>query len=75
MRAVKPVLVKVGNQYIEPGDIAAITKCKRMTNDDEERPQSLYIVRLKSNPNPEFPIWVRGDTAINKLLKYFKVEE
>lgn len=27
----KPVLVKVGNQFIDPNDVAAITKCKRQS--------------------------------------------
>jgi hypothetical protein len=73
--AKKPILVKVGNQFIEPSDVACITKCRTKAEDEDGNRHTLYIVRLKSNPNPEYPIWVRGEAAIAKLLTHFAIEE
>jgi hypothetical protein len=76
---VKPTLVKIGYHYIDPNDVASITKCRKKVIDEEtgeefERKEQLYVVKLKSNPNPEFPIWVVGQTQIQKLLDYFDIE-
>lgn len=60
----KPQLIKVGNHYISPEDVACISRIKS---------KKLYIVRLKSQPNMEFPIWVGAD-AIAVLLEYFEIK-
>jgi hypothetical protein len=60
----KQVMVKVGNHLIDPTDVACISKL---------RSKRLYIVRLKSQPNMEFPIWV-GAHEIDALLEYFEIK-
>ncbi len=59
----KLTLVKVGQHYIDPNDVACITKVQS---------KNLYIVRLKSQPNMEFPIWVNGE-RIAALLERFDI--
>jgi hypothetical protein len=61
----KPVLVKVGYHLIDPNDVACITRLKS---------KRLYVVRLKSQPNMEFPIWV-GVGQLDALLEYFDIRE
>jgi len=62
--ASKPSLIKVGQHYLDPNDVAGIKHCK----------EDLYIVKLKSEPNPEFPLWMRTN-SIEKLLKHFNIIE
>lgn len=62
-RAKKPILIKVGGHLIEPTDVSCISRI---------RSKNLYIVRLKSQPNMEFPIWV-GINQIETLLDYFNI--
>jgi len=61
----KPILVKVGQHLIDPTDVACISRLKS---------KRLYIVRLKSQPNMEFPIWVNVN-EIDALLEYFEIKE
>lgn len=60
----KPVLVGVGKHLIDPTDVACISNVRK---------QGLYIVRLKSQPNMEFPIWVK-EREIGALLEYFDLK-
>jgi hypothetical protein len=60
----KPVLIKVGPHLVSPDDVSCITRLKS---------KKLYIVRLKSQPNMEFPIWVQLN-EIDALLEYFDVK-
>jgi len=61
----KPVLVQVGEgKYIDPTDVVGIIKVK----------PRLYVVRLRSNPNPDFPLWVR-ENHIENLLAAFDLKE
>ena len=59
----KHILVKVGNHLIDPKDVACISKIKD---------KDLYIVRLKSQPNMEFPIWVKKG-EIEALTNQFEL--
>ncbi len=74
-KVVKPTLLHVSNHLIDPGDVSSITKVRAKAEDEMGRKHSLYIVRLKSNPNPEYPLWIRGEEAIGKLLEHFNIEE
>lgn len=60
----KPILLKVGKHYINPDDVSAIKEAKR----------GLYIVKLKSEPNAEWPIWVVG-SDVEDLLAFFNIVE
>lgn len=60
----KPIMVHVGSHLIDPTDVACITKIKS---------KNLYIVRLKSQPNMEYPIWVEKN-KIQTLLNYFEIK-
>lgn len=58
-----PTLIKVGNHLIDPNDVACISKIKG---------RDLYVVRLKSQPNMEYPIWV-NKVGISALTSHFEV--
>lgn len=60
----KPTLVQVGEHYINPTDVACIKEAMR----------GLYVVKLRSEPNPEWPIWVEG-RHIGALLAHFNIIE
>jgi hypothetical protein len=60
----KKLMIKVGKHIIDPEDVAAITQVKT---------KGLFIVRLKSQPNMEYPIWV-GKNQIEALLEYFDIK-
>lgn len=62
-----PTLVMVGKHLIDPNDVACISKITSKSN--------LYVVRLKSQPNMEYPIWVEGDALAPLLTRYNIVEE
>lgn len=59
----KPTRIAVGNHLIDPEDVSCISKVKNGT---------LYIVRLKSLPNPEYPIWVKP-AQIGTLLEHLNI--
>lgn len=60
----RPVLVQCGEHFIDPANVAAIKKCKK----------GLFIVKLKSEPNPEWPIWLI-ETEVATLLAHFNIKE
>lgn len=60
----KPLLIKVGAHLIDPTDVACISRI---------RDRKLYVVRLKSQPNMEYPIWVKSH-EIEALLDYFDIK-
>ena len=60
----KPILVQCGKHFIDPFDVASIKEAKR----------GLYIVKLKSEPNPEWPIWVE-ELYLGGLLAHFDIRE
>lgn len=60
----KPILIKVGSHLVDPTDVACISRV---------RTNKLYIVRLKSQPNMAYPIWVKHH-EIGELLKYFEIK-
>lgn len=59
----KPLLIKAGNSYIDPTDVSSIYETKK----------GLYVVKMKSSPDPRFPIWVHSKD-IGALIAYFKIE-
>jgi len=58
-----PLLIKVGNHLIDPNDVSCITRIKD---------RNLYVVRLKSQPNMEYPIWVKKN-EIAALTTHFEI--
>ena len=60
----KPILVKVGNHLVDPSDVSCITRIKS---------KKLYVVRLKSQPNMGYPIWVNAG-EIDALLEHFEIK-
>jgi hypothetical protein len=60
----RPKLIHCGNHLIDPMDVVCITKVQKH--------KGLYIVKLRSNPNPEFPIWV-NEADITPLIQQFNV--
>lgn len=62
-KLVKPTLLRVGNHLIDPMDVTCITKIKS---------KDLYVVRLKSQPNMEYPIWVNKN-EVSAVLAYFNI--
>jgi len=62
-RKKKPTLISVGNHLIDPNDVACITKVQS---------KDLYVVRLRSQPNMEYPIWVSGK-QISALTNQFNI--
>jgi hypothetical protein len=59
-----PTLVRVGNHFVDPTDVACISKIKG---------RNLYVIRLKSQPNMEYPIWA-NEREVNPLLTHFNLE-
>lgn len=60
----KICLVKAGKHYLNPLDVSNIKEAKK----------GLYIIKLKSEPNPEWPIWVE-EKDLASLLTHFNIEE
>ena len=61
---IRPKLIHCGNHLIDPNDVTCITKVASK--------KDLYIVKLRSNSNPEFPIWV-NEKDITPLIQQFNV--
>lgn len=59
----RPVMVKVGRHLVDPKDIAAIKGCGK---------KDLFIIVLKSQPNPEFPMWAK-ESEIAYLAGMFNI--
>src|SRR5678815_1710199 len=64
VRDTRPTLVQVGKHLIDPLDVASITNVRK----------DLYVVRLKSQPNAEFPCWVE-EKHIGNLIAQFRIIE
>lgn len=60
----KPVMLKVGQHLLDPTDVACISKIKG---------RNLYVVRLKSQPNMEYPVWAK-EAELSALLNYFDIK-
>lgn len=60
----KPTLIKVGKHYISIDDVSCIKQANA----------KLYIVKLRSEPNAEWPIWVEKND-IADLLEHFNIIE
>lgn len=60
----KPKLVKCGKRFIDPNDVSAIKEAKK----------GLFVVKLRSEPNPEWPIWIEA-SEIDGLMSHFEVIE
>lgn len=60
----KPILVQVGDSFVDPTDVAAIVRVKK----------NLFVIRLKSQPNPEYPLWVE-EKNIGALMSSFRIVE
>ena len=61
----KPRLIRVGNNLVDPTDVACIAKVGGDHRD-------LFVVRLKSQPNTEYPIWA-SEKELGSLLGEFKI--
>jgi len=59
----RKILIRAGNHFIDPNDVAAI----RPTRNND-----LFIVKLHSDPAPEFPLWMKADEVV-ELLTHFDV--
>lgn len=58
----KPILIQCGKHFINPIDIRCITKVRR----------DLYVVKFFSDPNPQYPCWVKSH-EIEQLLQHFNI--
>jgi len=58
----KPKLIKVGEHYVTPDNIAGIKQAKK----------GLFILQLKSQPETEFPLWV-SELELEHALEFFDV--
>lgn len=67
VKAKKPQLIKIGKHYININDVAQISRVRSGDN------KPLYVVKLFSNPNPEFPIWVTNNAEVEFLLSHFEI--
>lgn len=63
-KVVKPVLVQVGGHLIDVNDVACISSVQK---------GKLFVVRLKSQPNMEYPVWVKKH-EIAALLEHFEIK-
>lgn len=61
----KPILIRVGENLVDPSDVAAICKIGGKHRD-------LYVIRLKSQPNAEYPFWTT-EKELELLLEQFKI--
>lgn len=62
----KPTLIQIGDSFVDPSDVAAIVKAGSK--------KGLFIVRLKSQPNAEFPLWVH-EKDLTALMGAFNIVE
>jgi hypothetical protein len=62
----KPMLIKCGKHFINPDDVSSIRNVKN---------GKLWIVKFKSEPNPEFGCFLDDKDEIAALLKYFDIKE
>lgn len=64
----KPILIRVGRSFVDPTDVVEIRDCS------SKRHRNLWIVRLRSQPNPEFPLWC-NEEELEALLEHFRIKE
>lgn len=57
-------LIQVGTSFVDPTDVAAIVAIA-------SRP-GLYVIRLKSQPDPEYPFWAE-ESELDLLLREFNL--
>jgi len=62
----RPILIRVGNHFLDPKDVAVIRQVKSH--------KDLFIIKLHSDPNPQFPLWMK-EAEVVELLRYFDVRE
>lgn len=60
----KPEMLQIGQHLISPDDIAGVKRASITKN--------LYILILKSQPNPEWPIWIT-EKDMKCLVKHFNI--
>lgn len=73
LRAIKkPTLVMCGKHFIDINDVSAIKEV-HLRRTEEREAKKLFVVKLKSEPNPEFPIWLKDEEAA-ALLLHFNIE-
>lgn len=83
----KPRLIMVGSHLINPLDISSVSKVKVRASEYEDNDTKgsffnresreeryIYIVKMISNPNSTYPLWVKID-AIGALLNEFEIIE
>ncbi len=65
----KPILIKVGNHFVNPDDVSSIRQTQaRVSN------KKLFVVDLKSKPDSPHPIWAQ-ESDIQTLINHFEVLE
>lgn len=65
-KVTKPTLVKIGESFIDPADVAAIRLVKTSKG-------KMYVVDRHAVPNPQFAMWVKP-VDIGNLVAYFNIE-
>jgi hypothetical protein len=58
----KQTLVRIGKHYVDPHDVIGIKHAK----------DGLYIILLKSDPEPQFPLWLKA-RDFEKAKDYFNI--
>ena len=58
----RPVLIKCGRAFVDPNDVSAIIQVRA----------DLWIVKLKSEPNPQYPIWLH-ENGFERFAPYFNL--
>lgn len=60
---IKPTLIQVGRHFINVEDVIGVKAVKKGT---------LFIVMLRSQPNPEYPLWAKPE-EIEILMTHFNI--
>ena len=58
----KTVLVRLGEHYLDPKNVAGVKHCKK----------GLYIIMLHSDPEPQYPLWLSA-VEFEEAKQYFKI--
>jgi hypothetical protein len=58
----KPQLVKIGKHYLAPDNVAGIKEAK----------EGLYIIMLRDQPEPQFPLWL-SERGLEHALQFFDI--
>lgn len=59
----RPIRIKVDQHVVDPDDVSSIRSVKKGT---------LFIIKLKSDPNPQYPLWANPEDILG-LLACFNV--